>query len=113
MLNDEIDGCFYTTTNKTQKGIFNNLIKDLNNSNINSLKNISRAEVQAKTGSLKNTGGHYSPLSGSLHPGLLVRGLKKIAEKKVSAIAGPLFHRSDIGTDVVIQKRINHMNSLR
>ena len=77
-----IDGCFYTTTNKTQKGIFNNLIKDLNNSNINSLKNISRAEVQAKTGSLKNTGGHYSPLSGSLHPGLLVRGLKKIAEKK-------------------------------
>jgi len=38
---------------------------------------------------------------------------EKIAEKEVSSIAGPLFHRTDIGTDDVIQKRIDHMKSLR
>ena len=36
-----------------------------------------------------------------------------IAEKEVSAVKGPLFHRTDIGTDAVVQKRINHMNELR
>ncbi len=38
---------------------------------------------------------------------------EKIAEKDVSSITGPLFHRKDIGTDGVIQKRINHMRELR
>jgi phosphoribosylamine--glycine ligase len=38
---------------------------------------------------------------------------EKIAEKEVSSIAGPLFHRTDIGTDDVIQKRIDHMDFLR
>ena len=37
---------------------------------------------------------------------------EKIVEKEVSAIEGPLFHRTDIGTEAVIQKRINHMNSI-
>jgi phosphoribosylamine--glycine ligase len=36
-----------------------------------------------------------------------------IAEKEVSSVSGPLFHRSDIGTETVIQDRIDHMNSLR
>jgi len=36
-----------------------------------------------------------------------------LAEKEVSSIKGPLFHRTDIGTDEIIQKRIDHMNSLR
>ncbi len=35
------------------------------------------------------------------------------AETEVSAIQGPLFHRKDIGTDALIKKRIDHMNSLR
>ncbi len=42
-----------------------------------------------------------------------IMAAEKIAEKDVSAIAGPLFHRTDIGTDEVIQKRIDHMKSLR
>ena len=37
---------------------------------------------------------------------------EKIAEKEVSVITGPLYHRSDIGTDMSIQKRIDHMISL-
>jgi phosphoribosylamine-glycine ligase len=36
-----------------------------------------------------------------------------IAEKDVSEVKGPLFHRTDIGTDAVVQKRIDHMNELR
>ena len=36
-----------------------------------------------------------------------------VAEKDVSAVKGPLFHRTDIGTDEVIQQRIDHMNDLR
>ena len=42
-----------------------------------------------------------------------ISNAEKIAEKEVSAIAGPLFHRSDIGKDMIIQKRINHMKSIR
>jgi len=36
-----------------------------------------------------------------------------MAEKEVSAVKGPLFHRTDIGTGAVVQKRIDHMNELR
>ncbi len=36
-----------------------------------------------------------------------------VAEKEVSTVKGPLFHRTDIGTDAVVQKRIDHMNELR
>ena len=38
---------------------------------------------------------------------------EKIAEKEISKIQGPLFHRKDIGTNTLIQKRIKHMESLR
>jgi len=38
---------------------------------------------------------------------------EKIAEKAVSAIRGPVAHRSDIGTDTLIQKRIDHMKKIR
>ena len=36
-----------------------------------------------------------------------------IAEREISSIKGPLFHRTDIGTDAVIQKRVEHMQRLR
>ena len=36
-----------------------------------------------------------------------------IAEREISSIKGPLFHRTDIGTDAVIQKRVEHMQKLR
>ena len=36
-----------------------------------------------------------------------------LAEKEVSSISGPLFHRTDIGTNKIVQKRVDHMNSLR
>jgi fusion protein PurCD len=38
---------------------------------------------------------------------------EKIAEKDVSSVTGPLFHRTDVGTDAVIQKRIDHMEEIK
>ncbi|MFX1394675.1 MAG: phosphoribosylamine--glycine ligase, partial [Promethearchaeota archaeon] len=37
---------------------------------------------------------------------------EKIAEKGVGCIEGKLFHRKDVGTRILLQKRIDHMNSL-
>jgi phosphoribosylamine--glycine ligase len=36
-----------------------------------------------------------------------------IAEDEIKRITGPLFHRTDIGTNQLINKRINHMKALR
>ncbi|MFQ6605371.1 MAG: phosphoribosylamine--glycine ligase [Fidelibacterota bacterium] len=38
---------------------------------------------------------------------------EEIAEKEIQSIKGPLFHRKDIGTTALIQKRVEHMNQLR
>jgi len=35
------------------------------------------------------------------------------AEKLISQVSGPLFHRKDIGTAELVQRRINHMRELR
>ncbi len=37
---------------------------------------------------------------------------EKIAENGVACIEGNLFHRKDVGTQELLQKRINHMNSI-
>jgi fusion protein PurCD len=38
---------------------------------------------------------------------------EKVAEKAACAITGPVFHRRDIGTAALIQKRVDMMRSLR
>ena len=38
---------------------------------------------------------------------------EKLAEEEISKVEGPLFHREDIGTDALIRKRVEHMESLR
>jgi len=82
-INAEIrdDGVLYGATNKFHQGSFEGLIKDLDEHKINSWKRLSREEVQDLTKSKKFIDGYFSPIGGSLQPALLVRGLKKIAEK--------------------------------
>ena len=41
-----------------------------------------------------------------------IKDAEQIAEQAVSCVKGKVFHRSDIGTDKLIQKRIDHMKSL-
>ena len=38
---------------------------------------------------------------------------EKIAENEIAAVSGPVFHRKDIGTDAIIQRRVEHMRALR
>ena len=38
---------------------------------------------------------------------------EKIAEESISCVEGPLFHRIDIGTPLLIEKRKKNMDSLR
>jgi phosphoribosylamine--glycine ligase len=40
-------------------------------------------------------------------------GAERIAEEAVSAIRGPVDHRSDIGTEPLIRRRVDHMKQLR
>ena len=68
------------------------------------------ASVDFKGASLVETGSRTVAILGIADT---IVAAEKIAEKDVSAITGPLFHRTDIGTDEVIQKRIDHMKSLR
>ena len=52
-------------------------------------------------------------INGSNYKYYSISEAETLAEKEVSSIKGPLFHRTDIGTDEIIQKRIDHINSLR
>jgi phosphoribosylamine--glycine ligase len=42
-----------------------------------------------------------------------ISAAESIAEKEICAIGGPLFHREDIGTDALVQRRIDNMRELR
>ena len=77
-----INGVAYTATNKSHEGAFENLIESLKEEKINSWERLSKKKIQKLTGSERNIDGYYSAIGGSLQPALLIRGLKKIAEKK-------------------------------
>ena len=77
-----INGIVYSATNTKHRGGFDNLLRDLNENNINSWERLSKEKIQKLTGSNRNIDGYFSPIGGSLQPALLARGLKKIAEKK-------------------------------
>lgn len=42
-----------------------------------------------------------------------ITAAEQIAEREISTVTGPLFHRTDIGTKALVQKRIDHMDTLR
>ncbi len=75
-----IDGTLYTATNTSQLGASDSVIRALEANNINSWVNWSPEKVKKHAGSNRHISGMYSPISGSLQPGLLVRGLKRVAE---------------------------------
>jgi phosphoribosylamine--glycine ligase len=87
-------------------------VKDeqINISKINNPDGLFYASVDIQNGKLVEAGSRTVAVVGVADS---ISNAEKIAEKEVSAISGPLFHRSDIGTDMVIQKRINHIRSLR
>jgi phosphoribosylamine--glycine ligase len=79
-------------------------------SRIENPDNLFFASVESSNGQLVESGSRTIAVIGIADS---ISEAEKIAEKEVSLILGPLFHRTDIGTDAVIQKRIEHMNSFR
>ena len=68
------------------------------------------ASVDIKDGQLIEAGSRTVAVVGTADT---IVEAETIAEREISAVTGPLFHRSDIGTETVVQKRVDHMNSLR
>ena len=68
------------------------------------------ASVELKDGKLIQMGSRAVAVIGH---GESIWEAEQIAEKNISKVQGPLFHRKDIGTTELIQKKINHMISIK
>ena len=83
---------------------------EINLSKIEDQESLFYASVDVQNGILVEAGSRTIAVIGIDNT---IKGAEKIAEKEISKIEGPLFHRKDIGTSSLIQKRIEHMDSLR
>ena len=79
-------------------------------SNIINPDSLFYASVNVQNGKLIESGSRTIAVVGIADS---ISSAEQIAEKEVSAIGGPLFHRADIGTDALVQKRIDQMKFLR
>ena len=68
------------------------------------------ASVDIKDGLLVESGSRTIATVGISNS---IFSAEKIAEESISCVEGPLFHRIDIGTPLLIEKRKSNMNSLR
>ena len=68
------------------------------------------ASVDIKDGLLVESGSRTIATVGISNS---IFSAEKIAEESISCVEGPLFHRIDIGTPLLIEKRKNNMDSLR
>ena len=68
------------------------------------------ASVDIKDGVLVESGSRTIATVGISNS---IFSAEKIAEESISCVEGPLFHRTDIGTPLLIEKRKNNMDSLR
>jgi len=84
--------------------------EQINVSKIENPDGLFYASVDIQNGILVEAGSRTVAVVGMADS---ISNAEKIAEKEVSSVTGPLFHRTDIGTDTVIQKRINHMKAIR
>ena len=74
-----LDGALFGSTNEAQLGNMDSVIKKLKQDGINSWEYWQKDKAQLAAGSTRHLEGYHSPIGGSLHPGLLVRGLRKVA----------------------------------
>lgn len=68
------------------------------------------ASVDASDGKIYATGSRTAAYVGVADS---ISAAEEIAEREVRGITGPLYHREDIGTDRLIQRRIDEMRRLR
>ena len=79
-------------------------------SNIDNPDTLFYASVDIHNGQLIEAGSRTVAVVGIAET---ISAAEQIAEKEISAVGGPLFHRADIGTDTLVQKRIDQMKLLR
>ena len=100
--------CKYAVPN----GYPDNPIKNetINIEDVSDFESIYFASVDIKNNSLIETGSRTLATISIDHT---INDAEKNAEKNISLVKGPLFHRSDIGTKAVIDKKIARMKELR
>lgn len=74
-----LDGTLYTATSKAQLGVLDPVINELEAHGINTYQRLEPQEVARRSGSARNLAGVYSPAAATVHPGKLVRGLRRVA----------------------------------
>ncbi len=80
---------------------------------IDAVKNKARlylGAVHANDGKILATGSRTAAYVGVADS---ISAAEEIAEREIRAVEGPLFHREDIGTDKLIQRRVDEMRKLR
>ncbi|MBB5189745.1 putative aminophosphonate oxidoreductase [Silvimonas terrae] len=76
-----LDGTLYTATNDAQKGVMSPVMQALAERGLSSWAQWDALEVQRHAGSAAHLEGWFSPAAGSVQPGLLVRGLARVARQ--------------------------------
>src|SRR3990167_3873925 len=84
--------------------------KAIDFANVNNKEQLYLAAVDVKKEQLIATGSRTVAYVGTAST---LTQAEKIAEHEICAVTGELFHREDIGNDALIQKRIDHMKSVR
>lgn len=79
-------------------------------SHVQNVQNLYLAAVDEREGKLHTTGSRAVAIVGMAKT---ISDAEKIAEDEIKRIQGKLFHRPDIGTDELINRRIKHMQELR
>jgi putative aminophosphonate oxidoreductase len=73
------DGTLYTATSQAQVGALEPVMQGLEDCGIHSYRALPPEEVARRSGSVRNLAGVYSPIAATVHPGKLVRGLRRVA----------------------------------
>ncbi|WP_218509325.1 FAD-dependent oxidoreductase [Variovorax sp. dw_308] len=74
-----MDGTLYTATSQAQIGVLDPVMRALEECGIHSYFSVPPDEVARRSGSARNLAGVYSPTAATVHPGKLVRGLRRVA----------------------------------
>lgn len=73
------DGTLYTATAAAHLGSMEPVVRALKAQGVDSWHELAPQEVVARSGSARNIAGWYSPQAATVHPGRLVRGLRRVA----------------------------------
>ena len=76
-----LDGALYMASNRAQIGSMEPVIEALQREGINSWDRLSLDEARRFGGTQDMHEGFFSPIAGSVQPGLLVRGMARVARK--------------------------------